>query len=96
MFTRDGERPRLLGECVLDVGRPRHHISERRQRRWLVHGEYWVPPLGPERDGCLLTSPLELPPPPPVEGQAAEPEHEHDGDADAVDTAAGVGVESVD
>jgi len=66
------------------------------KRRAPARGQYWVPPLGPERPDGPLTPPppLELPAPTPVEGQAAQPEHDHDtngagGVPDAADTATG-------
>jgi len=45
-----------------------------------ARGQYWVPPLGQDRqDGALEPPPpLILPPPTPVEAQAAQPEHERD------------------
>jgi len=44
-----------------------------------ARGQYWVPPLGQDRqDGALEPPPpLILPPLAPVEAQAAQPEHEH-------------------
>jgi len=81
--------------------RPPARLTQRRyyadpevKRRAPARGQYWVPPLGPERPDGPLTPPppLELPPPTPVEGQAAQPEHEHAVDgkgyvADAAETA---------
>jgi type IV secretion system protein VirD4 len=83
--------------------RPPARLTQRRyyddrevKRRAPARGQYWVPPLGPERADGLLTPPppLELPPPAPVESQAAQPEHDHDAGgtgnvADAADTATG-------
>ena len=66
--------------------RPPARLTQRRyyadpevKRRAPARGQYWVPPLGPERPDGPLTppSPLELPPPAPVEGQTAQPEHDH-------------------
>jgi len=80
--------------------RPPARLTQRRyyadpevKRRAPARGQYWVPPLGPQRpDGPLTPPPLELPPPAPVESQAAQPEHDHAaggaGDvADAAETA---------
>jgi len=55
-----------------------------------ARGQYWVPPLGQDRqDGALEPPPpLILPPPAPNEAQAAQPEHEHAGDDPAADMGA--------
>jgi len=67
--------------------RPPARLTQRRyytdpevKRRAPARGQYWVPPLGPQRPDGPLTPPppLELPPPAPVESQAAQPEHDHD------------------
>ncbi len=57
----------------------RYYADPEVKRRAPARGQYWVPPLGPERPDGPLTPPppLELPPPAPVEGQAAQPERDH-------------------
>jgi len=78
--------------------RPAARLTQRRyyddpevRRRAPARGQYWVPPLGPERPDGPLTPPppLELPPPTPIESQAAQPEYDHaaDGTGDVADTA---------
>jgi len=78
--------------------RPAARLTQRRyyadpevKGRAPARGQYWVPPLGPDRPDGPLTPPppLELPAPAPVESQAAQPEHEHaaDGKGDIADAA---------
>jgi len=69
----------------------RYYADREVKRRAPARGQYWVPPLGPERPDGPLTPPppLELPPPAPVEAQAAQPEHDHaaDGTGNIADAA---------
>ena len=75
--------------------RPAARLTQRRyyddpevKRRAPARGQYWVPPLGPQRpDGPLTPPPLELTAPAPVEGQTAQPEHDHDADGTGTDAA---------